>query len=637
MKTVCEQWLVEPAEDVTLDVYRSLAMKFALRVKHEPTRLALTDALVHHSYKELCELELDYSGVKLDVLDLINARQVLGFFTKLEGLELGVDKEAAAFKIFQESEDACREANRRFRGLNNDWSGCYAAWLEGHPRSFQLLQIILSAREKIAEILGPVPALHELRARFGGGATTSVKKKDACAREKMRTAPSCGKRLFHSGLLESCLRESPHWTGEHITSIEVQLPDGSSDAYPVWSCNVEVHDAKLAFVPKNWKAHRGTVTEPTLNGYWQLAHGDFMTRRLRQYGIDLKDQSINQRWARQGSIDGSIATIDLRSASDQISRELVKALLPRSWYARLDALRSDTVAYNGELINLEKFSSMGNGYTFPLESLIFWALTWAVKPSGVVSVYGDDIICESSVYDSVVAVLEACGFSVNLEKSYATGYFRESCGKDFFLGVDTRPVFTKHGASLKSMYQLHNAFLERWDPEAADAVLAYLPESSRLWGPPRFGDGHLHDVTNSQGDWRKPVAPGAAAVGFCGYTFKSIRVKPRYAYAGHPGDYVTPLYHVYMSGENQIESDEDTVYRDAYWAWLVKYRSRSGFLRGAVKRLALRMAKTETTPEVKKTKAGWPKWPLPSADTYDDDGNNVPMVGEEVKIYDISG
>jgi hypothetical protein len=99
---------------------------------------------------------------------------------------------------------------------------------------------------------------------------------------------------------------------------------------------------------------------------------------------------------------------------------------------------------DGTWVHLEKFSSMGNGFTFELETLIFWAISSVcqnVHNEFNVHVYGDDIIIPSESYSDVEAALTFFGFSLNEEKSFKEGAFRESCGSDYFNGVAVRPYY----------------------------------------------------------------------------------------------------------------------------------------------------------------------------------------------------
>jgi hypothetical protein len=188
-----------------------------------------------------------------------------------------------------------------------------------------------------------------------------------------------------------------------------------------------------------------------------------MRRKLRlKCGLDLDDQIPNQEMACRGSIDGSLATIDLSSASDTVARELVRFLLPHEWFERLDLCRSKVGLLDGEWLRYEKFSSMGNGYTFELETLIFWSLAVScVKLLELdpfeVRVYGDDIIVPSKAYDYLIEVLTFCGFTANSSKSFREGPFRESCGKDFYDGLEVRPFFQKESLDgVETLFRLAN-------------------------------------------------------------------------------------------------------------------------------------------------------------------------------------
>lgn len=165
--------------------------------------------------------------------------------------------------------------------------------------------------------------------------------------------------------------------------------------------------------------------------------------------VNLSSQTLNQRLACLGSLTNDLATMDLEGASDTISRELVRELLPEDWFEWLDLARSHEGSLDGESIRYEKFSSMGNGATFDLESLIFFSLATAVCElrgynSFWVNVFGDDIVVPSGIYDDLSKVFDQLGFIVNLEKSFHDSPFRESCGHDYLKGVQVRPVYLKN-------------------------------------------------------------------------------------------------------------------------------------------------------------------------------------------------
>jgi len=92
---------------------------------------------------------------------------------------------------------------------------------------------------------------------------------------------------------------------------------------------------------------------------------------------------------------------------------------------------------------------MGNGFTFELETLIFYAIVKAAQqleePGYYSLVYGDDIICYDRHYASVVSALELFGFVINEDKSFygEDQPIRESCGKHYYMGLDITPFFVR--------------------------------------------------------------------------------------------------------------------------------------------------------------------------------------------------
>lgn len=219
----------------------------------------------------------------------------------------------------------------------------------------------------------------------------------------------------------------------------------------------------ITLVPKTAKVHRTIAVEPLLNSYVQKGVDEFLRQRLFRFGIDLKDQSRNQRLAREGSLDGDDAycTIDLSSASDTISFELAKDLLPPDWFAMLNAIRSPCYKLEGKVYPYQKFVSMGNGFCFPLETLIFSSVCVAASvinhQTPDFSVYGDDIIVRKPVFQSVLHLLRNIGFRHNSDKTFFEGPFRESCGADWYLGEDVRPVTLDYELdSLSNLIKFHN-------------------------------------------------------------------------------------------------------------------------------------------------------------------------------------
>lgn len=209
---------------------------------------------------------------------------------------------------------------------------------------------------------------------------------------------------------------------------------------------VRVPYNKISFVPKTAKTLRTIAVEPLLNSYIQKGIDRVLRKRLLKHGYDLADQERNKYLAKVGSVDGSLGTLDLSAASDSISIELVKAVLPPEWFELLLRTRCACYRLDGTISLYHKFCSMGNGFCFPLETLIFAAAARAVMHDtrdGVRThaVYGDDIIVPSDSYDALVRLLAVLGFKANSDKSFNTGPFRESCGADWYIGQDVRPVY----------------------------------------------------------------------------------------------------------------------------------------------------------------------------------------------------
>jgi hypothetical protein len=518
-------WLEGYSAGESLDIICDLALSHASQGGNLGKRIE--HLIKKGRFRELCEFEFDYlefNRCGYTPQQVYHCRQAVAFFSKLEQLDIGIDKEAAALRKFIESEEACMETNDVFAAASKGWCDLSVGGkpvysglplFEFHP---SVQRVFNNARRIIAAMLGRVPELSELGYRFGKGATTQVKKRDATARAKLASlGVSCSEELFPWAV--RLLGELPLATQNWATTAVVD--DGG-----LWaSVPVHIHDGVLSFVPKNAKTYRATVTEPTLNGLFQMAVGDYLVERFERFGLTLKDQTRNQRLAKRGSECGDTCTIDLVSASDTIAKELVYYLLPLDWAAFLARGRSGHVVYRKgrQRFTLEKFSSMGNGFTFPLESLIFYALTRAAcgGRDERVAVYGDDITCPSESYDDVVEILRVCGFEVNRKKSFAWGVFRESCGTDYYRGTDIRPFFQKNWVNGQSLFALHNFYVRRGDLERASRTRGLIHPSLKIFGPDGFGDGHL------LGDWHRGRKTAHHAQGYAGYTFQTYAVVPK--------------------------------------------------------------------------------------------------------------
>jgi len=226
--------------------------------------------------------------------------------------------------------------------------------------------------------------------------------------------------------------------------------------------------AKLVLVPKTMKGPRVIVEEPCHMQYVQQGIFSVMSEVLREErfsklhkSFSWDSQERNRTMAQQGSIDGSYATIDLSEASDRVSLQLVEHLFAGSRYLRslVKACRSEKVLLpDGGVVDLNKFASMGSSLCFPVESMVFYVIasmgeasykavvpsTKRLSPSGDIRIYGDDIIVSTEVAHQVLLLLESYGLKVNVDKTFHTGYFRESCGSDWYKGRDVSVFRLRH-------------------------------------------------------------------------------------------------------------------------------------------------------------------------------------------------
>jgi hypothetical protein len=350
---------------------------------------------------------------------------------KSPNLPLGVNRAKVAYGSFIESELRCYYTNERL--LNEEKPQWFTSYVQ-----------------MIERIVGPLCAedlqFVEEMFSFGPGATTGVRGTGSVKSDKVDAEM-------------------------HLT--ESLMPYFIAVLGPRWARSVPsykiVEGSKFTTVPKSAKTDRGICIEPTMNIFCQKGVGALLRRKLRRAGVDLNDQSVNQNLAKRAHVE-RLATIDLSSASDSVSAGLVFHSLPPRWFELLELFRSPTTSYTHPKVKgqedkvvthrLEKFSSMGNGYTFELESLLFIALVRSVVPEKewhLCNVYGDDIICPQQYAREVIDRLVYLGFKTNSRKSFLAGCFYESCGTDWYKGVEVRPFhLTGRKGSIPYALQIAN-------------------------------------------------------------------------------------------------------------------------------------------------------------------------------------
>lgn len=368
-----------------------------------------------------------------------------------EGLVTFKPQEAATEK-FIASEQKCKRVNKRF--------SLYMSLRSPHEHALN------QARSWIAYVLGELSLEHVWQeCNFGPGASIGVHGNATNQARKLlakewSVSPSAFYYSYAALIQDDHIRElltkSP---GSPYFSFDNKLFLDRLRA----KCTFVEHN-KIVFVPKTVKVKRTIAVEPLLNGYIQKGIDQLMRHRLKRVGIDLTNQEKNKDLARKGSVPltpDPYVTIDLSSASDSISIGLCKYMLPDDWYQFLDATRSRSYTLNGDLHRYHKFTTMGNGFCFPLETLLFASLCQVAYAesnlSADYSVYGDDIIVRQSVAPRVLELLKICGFTANPDKTFLSGPFRESCGADWFEGEDVRPISLDYAFdSLENIFKFCN-------------------------------------------------------------------------------------------------------------------------------------------------------------------------------------
>lgn len=281
--------------------------------------------------------------------------------------------------------------------------------------------------------------------------------------------PKHGPGAVADGLTSNGKYQSRTWTRrleEYFPSSEYLIPNHSFvdelDQVNILEPGAEM-PVKVISVPKTLKTPRIIAIEPTCMQYTQQA---LLRCFLSAYGRDnllpkligFDDQLPNQELARQGSADGRTATLDLSDASDRVSNQLVRIMFDRWPHLgkAIDSTRSRRAEVPGfGVIRLSKYASMGSALCFPVEAMVFTTLIFLGiqkslnKPltrkdirsfADQVRVYGDDLIVPVDCVSTIVQTLEHFGARVGLDKSFWTGRFRESCGKEYFNGADVSIV-----------------------------------------------------------------------------------------------------------------------------------------------------------------------------------------------------
>lgn len=228
--------------------------------------------------------------------------------------------------------------------------------------------------------------------------------------------------------------------------------------------------SRVVCVPKDYRGPRVIAAMTAWKMYIQSAFDtllrQFLKRSCLRKAVDLNDQSFNQEYARQASMNLRLATADLSDASDSIHFRVVSELLRYrpDLMQVVEALRAGRVTVGNAVVEMTAAFTMGERFTFPLETVIFCLeivtayirdrsdrgllQLGRITPGLIAHVvdltklraYGDDLLFTRSLMGLVERRFAARGYLLNLSKCCYRGFFREACGGDFWMGENVTPL-----------------------------------------------------------------------------------------------------------------------------------------------------------------------------------------------------
>ena len=260
----------------------------------------------------------------------------------------------------------------------------------------------------------------------------------------------------------------------------------------MWDDGYCEYKSRLKAVPKTFGKPRLICIEENEMQYLQqglksLMYDVIENHPLTKGKVNFTRQDINQNLALESSASRENSTIDMSEASDRISRLLVEKIFSKCpimlHYLKLLSTRIITI--DDKDYHCNKFSPMGSGICFPVMSIVHWSLIRAIMELSStlndhidsLHVYGDDIIISSKSHTAITTILPRFGMKLNVNKSYASSFFRESCGMDAYNGVRVTPVYLKYTptivmgpAATMSTIAVENQLYEAGYKNAARAI-----------------------------------------------------------------------------------------------------------------------------------------------------------------------
>lgn len=259
----------------------------------------------------------------------------------------------------------------------------------------------------------------------------------------------------------------------------------SNPLYPISTASKgEIRNRKVTVkaVPKNYKKPRLIFPQDSYSSAYLHQMRKLLQMRLASVtGINLsKQQSVNRAACIKASTGSGYDTIDHSSASDCIAWCYYTWCMPEKFVKWLSLYRERTLKIGQENQPCWIAFTAGNPVTFVLETMFFHSVATvateiaseydALFGEGVFTpylkplVYGDDVMIDhraTSVYFSICEILD---LKVNSDKSFVSGFYRESCGIEAYQGTRLDNVYWPRkivGNSTKSedaflLSSLHN-------------------------------------------------------------------------------------------------------------------------------------------------------------------------------------
>lgn len=297
-------------------------------------------------------------------------------------------------------------------------------------------RVLLRTRSMFSEIFGGFNEFH-LRPRFTSGSTLLLSKTEGTSpfsRFKASEGSEYLRGVFARRRQEGIYRFS-------LTDQAFPQSRGDDSFY-----------VQIMMVPKEWSVLRIIGTAPTSVLACQAGLGDWMTMRAKtRLGIDITTaQYKHKHIARMASlVDSYLMTADQSEASDRILKVLIEWLMPKDLFEYMDDITPSTIRMpDGTSRHTHMMAPAGNGYIFPLQTILFYTLAYCtcrevgVKPE--IHSYGDDLIAPAAIYTQLHKLFEVLSLKMNPNKTFRDGPARESCGGDYVLGSDVRPLYVKN-------------------------------------------------------------------------------------------------------------------------------------------------------------------------------------------------